>query len=71
MASLMISLFDRDRSGTINFEEFKGVWRYINDWTGVFQAYDRGTLGIQRWRKVLVQCWDPIMYSRNHACLSI
>ncbi|KAJ2782558.1 hypothetical protein H4R18_002187 [Coemansia javaensis] len=37
---LMIGMFDRDRSGTINFEEFTGLWRYIEDWKNCFRRFD-------------------------------
>jgi hypothetical protein len=29
---LLMSMFDTDRSGTIGFNEFAGLWRYIKDW---------------------------------------
>lgn len=27
-----VNIFDTDRSGTIGFEEFAGLWKYIKDW---------------------------------------
>ncbi|XP_065063597.1 peflin-like [Rhopilema esculentum] len=37
---LMIGLFDQDQNGTINFNEFVGLWNYIQQWKGVFDRYD-------------------------------
>jgi hypothetical protein len=31
---MLMSIFDSDRSGTIGFNEFSGLWRYIKDWQG-------------------------------------
>eukprot|EP00127_Corallochytrium_limacisporum_P003657 Clim_evm45s151 gene=Clim_evmTU45s151 len=42
---LMIGLFDRDRSGTINFQEFQSLWKYITDWQQCFQSFDRDRSG--------------------------
>ncbi|GBC07271.1 hypothetical protein RclHR1_07350004 [Rhizophagus clarus] len=37
---LMMNMFDTDNSGTINFQEFTGLWRYIEDWKKCFQTFD-------------------------------
>ncbi|CEI98074.1 hypothetical protein RMCBS344292_12191 [Rhizopus microsporus] len=37
---LMVNMFDSDNSGTINFNEFSGLWKYIEDWKKCFQAFD-------------------------------
>ena len=29
-----------DNSGTIGFNEFSGLWKYIEDWKRCFQAFD-------------------------------
>lgn len=29
-----MSIFDVDRSGTIGFNEFAGLWQYVKDWQG-------------------------------------
>lgn len=42
---LMIGMFDRDRSGTINFQEFGALWKYVNDWQTTFRSYDRDNSG--------------------------
>ncbi|KAK6186530.1 hypothetical protein SNE40_008552 [Patella caerulea] len=42
---LMIGMFDRDNSGTINFQEFSSLWKYVTDWQGCFRGYDRDNSG--------------------------
>eukprot|EP01135_Chromosphaera_perkinsii_P000799 Nk52_evm87s151 gene=Nk52_evmTU87s151 len=37
---LMITMFDRDHSGSIDFNEFESLWRYITDWQTTFHRYD-------------------------------
>ncbi|XP_076449187.1 programmed cell death protein 6-like [Babylonia areolata] len=42
---LMIGMFDRDHSGTINFQEFQALWRYVGDWQNCFRGFDRDNSG--------------------------
>ncbi|XP_045193614.1 programmed cell death protein 6-like isoform X1 [Mercenaria mercenaria] len=42
---LMIGMFDRDNSGTINFQEFSSLWKYVTDWQNCFRSYDRDNSG--------------------------
>ena len=42
---LMIGMFNRSNSGTINFEEFGALWKYINDWQQCFRSFDRDNSG--------------------------
>jgi Ca2+-binding EF-hand superfamily protein len=42
---LMIGMFDRDSDGSINFEEFAQLWKYVSDWTQTFRGYDRDNSG--------------------------
>lgn len=42
---LMIGIFDRDQSGTIDFREFQQLWLYINQWKGAFDRYDQDRSG--------------------------
>ncbi|XP_026758159.2 peflin isoform X1 [Galleria mellonella] len=38
--NLMIGMFDKDRTGTINVEEFDKLYTYVNQWLTVFKTYD-------------------------------
>jgi len=40
-----MTIFDTDRSGTIGFNEFAGLWKYIKDWQNVFKHFDRDRSG--------------------------
>ncbi|CAI2163330.1 20101_t:CDS:1 [Funneliformis geosporum] len=42
---LLFSLFDSDKTGTIHFNEFVGLWRYIEDWKRIFSAFDADNSG--------------------------
>ncbi|PIL23886.1 hypothetical protein GSI_13637 [Ganoderma sinense ZZ0214-1] len=42
---MLMSIFDTDRSGTIGFNEFAGLWKYIQDWQNVFRHFDRDRSG--------------------------
>lgn len=42
---LMIGMFDRDRSGTIDVSEFQLLYNYINQWLATFRTYDRDGSG--------------------------
>ena len=42
---LLLNMFDRDHSGSISFEEFVGLWNYIENWKRCFQTFDRRQAG--------------------------
>jgi len=42
---MLMSIFDTDRSGTIGFKEFSGIWNYIKDWQNVFRRFDQDRSG--------------------------
>ncbi|MBW0491429.1 hypothetical protein O181_031144 [Austropuccinia psidii MF-1] len=55
---MLMNIFDTDRSGTINFDEFAGLWKYIKDWQGVFRHFDAdrsGTIAGHELRNALDQ----------------
>ncbi|KAJ6525877.1 hypothetical protein DFH09DRAFT_1416110 [Mycena vulgaris] len=55
---LLMTIFDTDRSGTIGFSEFAGLWKYIKDWQGVFRHFDRdrsGTIDLDELQNALKQ----------------
>lgn len=42
---LMITMFDRSHKGQLNYEEFKQLWKYIEDWRHCFQSFDKDKSG--------------------------
>lgn len=42
---LMIGMFDKDKTGTINVQEFEQLYAYINQWLTVFKNYDKDQSG--------------------------
>ena len=42
---LMIGMFDVNGSGTIEFEEFAALWKYVTDWQNCFRGFDRDGSG--------------------------
>jgi len=42
---LMIGMFDRKQSGTIDFQEFQALWKYVTDWQNCFRSFDRDNSG--------------------------
>ncbi|XP_003372071.1 sorcin [Trichinella spiralis] len=42
---LLISMFDRNGDGTVNFDEFAALWQYITDWTNTFRSFDQDNSG--------------------------
>lgn len=41
----MIGMFDKDRTGTINVNEFQELYTYINNWLTTFRMYDKDQSG--------------------------
>ncbi|XP_050313222.1 peflin [Anthonomus grandis grandis] len=42
---LMIGMFDKDKTGTINANEFQQLYNYINEWLTTFRMYDKDQSG--------------------------
>ncbi|KAH7960688.1 hypothetical protein HPB49_022344 [Dermacentor silvarum] len=42
---MMINMFDRSGTGTVSFDEFVSLWKYINDWLRCFQDFDKDRSG--------------------------
>lgn len=38
-------MFDRDRSGQIDLNEFQALWSYIQQWRATFDQFDRDRSG--------------------------
>lgn len=54
---LMIAMFDKDKTGSINFDEFSFLWRYVTDWLNCFKSFDKdnsGNIDPQELRQALV-----------------
>ncbi|KAF6086892.1 sorcin [Phyllostomus discolor] len=53
---LMVSMLDRDLSGTMGFSEFKELWSVLNGWRQHFMSFDSdrsGTIDPQELQKAL------------------
>ncbi|KAA1081108.1 hypothetical protein PGT21_029517 [Puccinia graminis f. sp. tritici] len=62
---MLMNIFDTDRSGTIGFDEFAGLWKYIKDWQGVFKHFDAdrsGTIAGDELRNALDQVCFSCLY---------
>ncbi|KAB0792421.1 hypothetical protein PPYR_14380 [Photinus pyralis] len=42
---LMIGMFDKEKTGMVDVNEFEQLYIYINQWLGVFRTYDRDQSG--------------------------
>ncbi|KKA30451.1 hypothetical protein TD95_000629 [Thielaviopsis punctulata] len=54
---MMIRMFDSDRSGTIGFSEFCGLWSFLASWRTLFDRFDAdrsGTISLTEFSNALV-----------------
>lgn len=54
---MMVRMFDTDRSGTINFDEFCGLWGFLAAWRNLFDRFDldkSGNISYQEFSDALV-----------------
>ena len=54
---MMIRMFDTDRSGTINFDEFCGLWGFLAAWRALFDRFDvdrSGNISLREFEDALV-----------------
>ncbi|KAF1818092.1 EF-hand [Dissoconium aciculare CBS 342.82] len=54
---MMIRMFDADRSGTINFDEFCGLWGFLAAWRGLFDRFDTdrsGSISLREFEDAIV-----------------
>jgi len=42
---LMIGMFDSNRNGQIDINEFAALWKYVQDWKNCFDSFDRDRSG--------------------------
>ncbi|XP_077278565.1 apoptosis-linked gene-2 isoform X3 [Temnothorax americanus] len=38
-------MFDKKQAGTVSFEEFGALWKYVTDWESCFRSFDRDNSG--------------------------
>ena len=38
-------MFDKNQNGTVNFEEFGALWKYVTDWQNCFRSFDSDNSG--------------------------
>lgn len=54
---MMIRMFDSDRSGTIGFDEFCGLWSFLASWRTLFDRFDvdrSGNISLDEFSNALV-----------------
>ncbi|KAG6096766.1 hypothetical protein E4U30_001238 [Claviceps sp. LM220 group G6] len=54
---MMIRMFDSDRNGTINFDEFCGLWSFLASWRTLFDRFDvdrSGNISLQEFTDALI-----------------
>lgn len=54
---MMIRMFDTDRSGTVNFDEFCGLWGFLAAWRNLFDRFDvdrSGNISLREFEDALV-----------------
>ncbi|PPQ78527.1 hypothetical protein CVT25_011799 [Psilocybe cyanescens] len=67
---MLMAIFDTDRSGTINYTEFAGLWKYITDWQNVFRHFDRDRSGSIEGRE-LAEALQSFGYNLSPQLLSL
>lgn len=41
----MIGMFDRENRGTVSFQDFGALWKYVTDWQNCFRSFDTDSSG--------------------------
>jgi len=42
---VMIGMFDKHNRGTVSFDDFGALWKYVTDWQACFRSFDRDGSG--------------------------
>lgn len=53
----MMRLFDSNQTGTINFDEFCGLWSFLTSWRSLFDRFDAdnsGNINIEEFSNALI-----------------
>ena len=58
---MMIEMFDRNRIGSININEFSDLFKYINQWKATFEGMDRDRTGYIEFNE-LTQAFQQMGY---------
>ena len=59
-------MFDADRSGTIDFNEFSALWQYVSDWSNTFRSYDLDNSGAIDKRELIIGYLQTNILSSTH-----
>ncbi|OJD10526.1 hypothetical protein AJ78_08488 [Emergomyces pasteurianus Ep9510] len=54
---MMIRMFDKDGNGSVGFEEFVALWRFLAAWRELFERFDEdrsGRISLQEFSKALI-----------------
>lgn len=43
--SIVTGMFDKQNRGTISFDDFGALWKYVTDWQNCFRSFDRDNSG--------------------------
>lgn len=45
LSFIFLGMFDKDGNGTVSFDEFCALWKYITDWLNCFKSFDKDNSG--------------------------
>lgn len=63
----MIGMFDRQGRGTINFDEFGCLWKYVTDRQNCFRSFDRDNSGkYNLGQKITLSQYGIVLGSIDH-----
>jgi len=71
---LMIGMFDKNRSGTIDIYEFAALWKYVQDWKQCFDGFDRdrsGTIDEQELQQAFTTFGYRLTPQFSHLCVRV
>ncbi|EEB17154.1 Peflin, putative [Pediculus humanus corporis] len=46
VCELLISMFSKDQSGTVNVDEFQHLYKFVNQWLQTFKSFDKDQSGV-------------------------
>lgn len=55
--NMMVRMFDSNRNGELEFDEFAGLWRFLEKWCDIFNKFDAdhsGTISLSEFKAALV-----------------